>query len=295
MTLSRLRIEEMILSWEGGYEPGMDRYGFDFASSWASDAAACRDLCSRNGACKVFTFVPSSNICYLKSAAAIPASNPAVTSGAPANIGIYDLAGSDYSSFYTATDEACETACMTDSSCRAFTRNTSNGVCYLKNAVPTASTCSTCRSGIRRAFDINIDRPGGDYSNAAASNVAVCARRCELDGRCQAFSYVASTTQCWLKDRPGNPVATSGVTSAVRRGMEVNVNRSGSDFQQITQTFPNPFECQAACENNSSCVAWTLAVYPLGSPNTCWLKNAVPSPTTSSWGLVSGRRGAAFF
>lgn len=46
----------------------------------------------------------------------------------------------------------------------------------------------------------------------------------------------------------------------------------------------NPNECEAACNKNSSCVAWTYVRPGLKHPTSavCFLKNAVPVPSLNS-------------
>ena len=43
-----------------------------------------------------------------------------------------DLPGGDIASIFDTTLEACETACLTNKLCQAFTFNTRNGACFPK-------------------------------------------------------------------------------------------------------------------------------------------------------------------
>ena len=67
------------------------------------------------------------------------------------------------------------------------------------------------------------DRPGGDYSSFAvrSGDPAVCAARCEREGRCRAWSFsypgtVAPSAMCWLKSQVTTRVAQECCVSGVR-------------------------------------------------------------------------------
>src|SRR5262245_22130475 len=68
-----------------------------------------------------------------------------------------------------------------------------------------------------------FDRPGGDYSNfpVASGDPAVCAARCEREGRCRAWSFsyprtAAPGAMCWLKNRVTRRVEDSCCVSGVK-------------------------------------------------------------------------------
>jgi hypothetical protein len=54
---------------------------------------------------------------------------------------------------------------------------------------------------------LGYDRPGGDYTSFTirSGDPAVCAQRCDRDGRCRAWSFSYPRTRrtqatCWLKN-----------------------------------------------------------------------------------------------
>jgi hypothetical protein len=56
---------------------------------------------------------------------------------------------------------------------------------------------------------------------------------------------------------------------------------------------PDPAMCQASCNYNAQCVAWTYVKPGVQGPvPRCYLKNAVPAPTRNAC-CVSGAKGAA--
>jgi hypothetical protein len=142
------------------------------------------------------------------------------------------------------------------------------------------------------------DRPGSDYSHfvVRSGDPAVCAARCERDGRCRAwaFSYPVggSPAQCWLKNKVTARVETltsvSGVRGAgviePRQGKaEFSIERYGADYRSFDlATDPDGTACAAACEAEKDCRAWTYARQGYGSQTArCYLKERIPAPRRS--------------
>jgi hypothetical protein len=165
------------------------------------------------------------------------------------------------------------------------------GLVALSAALPVAS-----------AHAQGFDRPGGDYSRVAvpSGDPAVCAARCEREGRCRAwtFSYPgtaslggSNSATCWLKSTvtPAveNACCVSGVKGAglveKRAGpIETSTDRYGGDYRNF-ELPPDPSgeSCKKACEEENRCRAWTY-VRPgymgASSPARCYLKNQVKPP-----------------
>lgn len=95
-------------------------------------------------------------------------------------------------------------------------------MCRLKNSVTAVKEDSCCVSGIRGAAllepkagstEFSIDRMGGDFRSfdiAADPTGASCAKACQADGRCRAFTYVrpgysGTSARCYLKDKITRP------------------------------------------------------------------------------------------
>ena len=143
---------------------------------------------------------------------------------------------------------------------------------------------------------VGYDRPGGDYTSAPSrsGDPAQCAARCERDSRCRAwaFSYPATENAnaiCWLKSRVTPRVAASCCVSGVRGAgiielnsgpIEFAIDRAGGDYRHF-ELPPDPSgkSCQAACEGEEACRAWTY-VRPgyLGAAALCYLKNRITRP-----------------
>lgn len=63
-------------------ELNTDRFGADYASQPAANAAACYQICSAaRPTCKAFTFTEGENFCYLKNAVTAPSACSYCTSG----------------------------------------------------------------------------------------------------------------------------------------------------------------------------------------------------------------------
>lgn len=141
-----------------------------------------------------------------------------------------------------------------------------------------------------------FDRPGSDYLNftVRTGDPAVCANRCDRDGRCRAWSFsypsaAGGRALCWLKSavppRIENSCCVSGVNGSgvvePRKGSkEFGIDRTGGDFHNFeTAPSPNGESCEAACRADGKCRAWTYTRPGYaGTAARCYLKNRVTRP-----------------
>ena len=66
----------------------------------------------------------------------------------------------------------------------------------------------------------------------------------------------------------------SPVTAGIDPEMEIGVNRPGGDFQSFAVPDSDPAVCQAACQADGNCTAWTFVKPGVqGDQAQCWLKN----------------------
>ncbi|MEZ5787779.1 MAG: PAN domain-containing protein [Xanthobacteraceae bacterium] len=142
---------------------------------------------------------------------------------------------------------------------------------------------------------VGYDRPGGDYSSFSvrSGDPAVCAARCEREGRCRAWSFVYPTSQrgavCWLKSHVSPRVEDGCCVSGVRGAgviaprdtrREYGIDRSGGDYRSFeVQADPTGRSCLRACEADGRCRAWTYARPGYFGPAArCYLKDRVRPP-----------------
>ncbi len=145
-----------------------------------------------------------------------------------------------------------------------------------------------------------FDRPGGDYTRfvVPSGDPAVCAARCDRDGRCRAwtFSYPgtgavggSNSAVCYLKNvvpaRVENACCVSGVKGAglveTRSGpVETAIDRYGGDYRSFElASDPSGESCKQACEGDNRCRAWTYARPGYGGPSArCYLKEKITRP-----------------
>jgi hypothetical protein len=141
-----------------------------------------------------------------------------------------------------------------------------------------------------------FDRPGGDYSYVPvrSGDPAACVAACERDQQCRAWSFsypatVGDAAICWLKNevtpRVPNPCCVSGVRGAgvvePRFGViEFSIDRYGGDYRNFQMPSAVPVTaCQAACEAEGRCRAWTyLRPGYIGSTARCFLKDRIKPP-----------------
>ena len=141
-----------------------------------------------------------------------------------------------------------------------------------------------------------FDRPGGDYANAPvpSGDPAVCAARCERDGRCRAwsFSYPSGSgtpAMCWLKREVAPRIEASCCVSGVRGAgviepksgeTEFSIDRYGGDYKAFETTAdPKGKTCADACQTDNRCRAWTYRRpgYGVTAPH-CYLKDQIKPP-----------------
>ena len=145
----------------------------------------------------------------------------------------------------------------------------------------TASTVANFKWQLPGWYD--TDRPGADYKNfdLGQANPALCQASCAGEAQCQAWTYVkpgvqGATARCWLKNSVPAMTANTCCVSGVK-AVEYATDRLGGDYKSFTLGQADPALCQASCNSEASCKAWTY-VKPgfQGAQARCWLKSSVP-------------------
>ena len=143
------------------------------------------------------------------------------------------------------------------------------------------------------AMELNVDRPGGDYTNVTlppGSGAPMCENLCSADAPCKAWTYVkpgaqAPNPRCWLKntvpDKRANNCCTSGVKLP---SVEPNIDRRGGDYTNVTLPPGSVAQlCLDLCNADVPCKAWTYVKPGVQAPNPrCWLKNTVPDANANN-------------
>jgi hypothetical protein len=143
---------------------------------------------------------------------------------------------------------------------------------------------------------LGYDRHGEDYSNFAvrSGDPAICASRCEHDGRCRAWSFSYPHTKnasaiCRLMKGVPSPtedaccmtgVCGAGAVLPQGEAVEYGIDRSGGDYKSFT-TRPDPAgaACRSACDADHRCRAWSYVRPGYGSASArCYLKSRVTRP-----------------
>src|SRR3984957_448638 len=112
---------------------------------------------------------------------------------------------------------------------------------------------------------VGYDRPGADYASVPLriADPALCAARCERDPHCRAWG-----------------VRGTGVIEPRTGVIEFGFDRYGGDPRHLdVAADPNGRSCQAACEGEGACRAWTY-VRPgyVGPSAVCYLKGRITRP-----------------
>lgn len=148
-------------------------------------------------------------------------------------------------------------------------------------------------SALAQSYEHDINRGGSDIRSFAVTSGSptTCKNACDSDSACVAWTYVrpgiqANTAMCWLKGAVPAPTRDNCCISGLSAGtpignqLEHGYNRRGSDYTNFPIKTGSPITCQKACEEDSSCQAWTY-VRPGIQANTamCWLKDTIPGRT----------------
>jgi hypothetical protein len=157
----------------------------------------------------------------------------------------------------------------------------------------------SCSIALATSLEKNLDRPGSDYKNfdIARADPHLCELACDGDPDCQAFSYnppgmSGPNAMCWLKNNVPSANNATGVASGVK-GLDRNLDRPGSDYNNFDLTCPDPYLCELACDGDPNCRAFSYNPPGMSGPNAkCWLKNNVP-PIRNATGVVSGVKDAS--
>jgi 1-phosphatidylinositol phosphodiesterase len=208
-----------------------------------------------------------------------------VSSGSAALEVNVDRPGSDYRSFDlgTPSPEQCRDTCMVEPQCLAFTY-VNPGVqgpsarCWLKNAAPAAQPNGCCISGVKSAPPSTAETYAPPPAQEAPPPPPPAA---------------PPPPTAWRATPPPPPPAPTLRAEPPREphGMEVNIDRPGSDFANFDLPQARPHLCKEACMRDARCAAFTYVNPNVQGPNArCWLKNAVPNPVTNTC-CMSGVKG----
>jgi hypothetical protein len=211
-----------------------------------------------------------------------------------------DRPGGDYETFAVDNTDACRLACR-EPLCRTWTWLA--GRCHLKRIIPTWQPNANATTGLNAnrwgsGYDPprGWDRPGGDYRASTVTNLADCARACAKDEVCRTFTAEAVSRGYWciLKNTQAAPVLRAAKRSEVKRGLEMDTDRPGSDYRQFDIGAHAPERCQAECAKDDHCRAWSFVLAGPLTAARCYLKANVPVATPAT-GIISGRRQFEFY
>lgn len=105
---------------------------------------------------------------------------------------------------------ACNNACAAEPSCKAYTYNLPNSVCFLKGSGYRVIGNPNAVAGYKVEIEAKLilspitviektDLPGGDYKRLSGMDFETCVSACEADSQCAAFTFARRQQICWLK------------------------------------------------------------------------------------------------
>lgn len=134
-------------------ERGIDYHGGDYTRFSSRGLEDCQDACRRDRRCVSYTYELRNATCYLKDRLGRYQRDPAMVSGVKRGYGPggpgpgggggrdlteevgYDYYGSDYTRFQILGVGPCQDECRRDRRCAAYTYDTRERLCYLKDRV----------------------------------------------------------------------------------------------------------------------------------------------------------------
>lgn len=139
----------------------------------------------------------------------------------------HDVIGFDYRTVKDVSQYECQSACQTDSQCKATTYNKAARFCFLKSdaalIVANGDAAATVEDGLSASVTVStftigagFDMAGGDYLRVRDTNFVGCYVECERDRRCLAFAFVRKQKTCWLKSTVGQVTKGKGVDLGIR-------------------------------------------------------------------------------
>ncbi|MFY9820948.1 MAG: PAN domain-containing protein [Thermoanaerobaculia bacterium] len=209
-----------------------------------------------------------------------------------------DRPGGDYTNFRTTDLRDCQRACVRDRRCAAYSFNSVNSVCYLKDQVTKTSRDSRTISGVKEGYgggpgpgpggggslseERGSDYRGGDYTNFRSRGLGDCQDACRRDRRCQAYTFNGRTGVCYLKDRVGDR-ERNGETVTGRKGRDDEYDRPphgggelsrepgfdyyGNDYTNFRA--PGDDGCRDECRRDRRCAAYSFNT----RTGMCYLKD----------------------
>ncbi|HSS50365.1 MAG TPA: PAN domain-containing protein, partial [Thermoanaerobaculia bacterium] len=204
-----------------------------------------------------------------------------------------DRPGGDYTNFRTTELRECQRACAKDRRCAAYTFNSVNSLCYLKDQVTKTSYDSRTISGVKEgggpgpgggdrflSEERGSDYRGGDYTNFRSRGLGDCQDACRRDRRCQAYTFNGRSGVCYLKDRVGDR-ERNGETVTGRKGRdddgphhgggdlsrEPGFDYYGGDYTNFRS--PGDEGCREECRRDRRCAAYTFNM----KSGMCYLKD----------------------
>lgn len=210
----------------------------------------------------------------------------------------WDRRGNDYNSFRARNLSECKRSCAGESRCRAYTFDTRNSECFLKDRVNKAQRNGVMVTGVkedkpypdgggrgRLTEEEGQDRKGNDYTSFRARDLTDCKRECREDSRCQAYTFLRSSRECFLKTRVNNPQRSNDAVTGYKTDRpypdgdgggrrlteETGQDRRGDDYDSFRVR--DLSDCQRECRQDDRCRAYTY----IRSSRECFVKSRVNS------------------
>ncbi|KAL8437594.1 hypothetical protein Efla_000457 [Eimeria flavescens] len=263
----------------------------------APNANFCLAMCASNSACNGFTFLKSTGECLSFPSDSDLEEDADATSGSKTSCAPH-LQATEYTGSCTipektsgmrnvatlsnvSTYEECQTLCLSDPRCNFLTHNKVDRKCYLKPEMGTITTPKAGDATGPRLCDGTCFLKDIELTGAPDSVVEECVSahfchyECAMNEVCDMWSYDEETKNCSLFTKaeeltgrrasgvwtgpkapcPNDALYTFPATPCALRGVKFG---NGEPLAVSTQNSPE--QCQNACQQSSSCQAYTYDI-----------------------------------
>lgn len=177
----------------------------------------------------------------------------------------------------------CQRLCQGLAACELWTYQPATNTCYLKGGGGAASPASGLISGPRicpgpvDCSKEGIDLYGSDLINTRVANALACQYQCSAVSGCAFWTFVTSTSRCYLKGSRVEPRPLAGAISGPRScpsaptiPCEQSTDFNGHDIRSFLGTVTDVDRCQQLCLGFNNCFYWTY----VASTASCYLKDS---------------------
>jgi len=138
----------------------------------------------------------------------------------------FDYVGGDYQQLSVPSYKVCEQDCLEHPSCNAWTFNTTNNQCYLKQNPHRVAKLQAISGRIGEdnpmnpfhkssTYEPGFDYVGGDYDHLITSSYKDCEQNCLNHPSCKEWTFNNNNSECYLKQHPQRVAKVQAISGRI--------------------------------------------------------------------------------